>query len=76
MTDCVVVPKPHEDLGQAVHAVIAMDAGARQLELGELRNLLATQLSAYKLPRSIEYVTEITRSDAGKVRRKSFRGEA
>jgi bile acid-coenzyme A ligase len=76
VTDCVVVPKAHEDLGQAVHAVIAMDAGARQLELGELRSLLATQLSAYKLPRSIEYVTEITRSDAGKVRRKSFRGEA
>jgi bile acid-coenzyme A ligase len=71
--DCVVVGRPHSDLGLCVHAVIAMHPGAPQMELDKLRGQLAGQISAYKLPRSVEYVAGIQRSDAGKVRRKSYR---
>jgi bile acid-coenzyme A ligase len=71
--DCVVVPRPHAELGQSVHAVIAMEPGVQPMTLDELRSQLAGKVSGYKLPRSVEFVSEITRSDAGKVRRKSYR---
>jgi bile acid-coenzyme A ligase len=74
VSDCVVVARPHADLGQSVHAVISMEQGMQPLTLDELRAQLSGKLSAYKIPRSIELVPEITRSDAGKVRRKSYRG--
>jgi len=53
--------------------VIAMEAGAREPSLEELRRQLTGQISAYKLPRSLEVVPSIQRTDAGKVRRKSYR---
>jgi bile acid-coenzyme A ligase len=73
VADCVVVAKSHDDLGQAVHAVVAMEQGVRPPSLEELRQSLAGQISAYKLPRSVEFVPAIHRTDAGKVRRKSYR---
>jgi bile acid-coenzyme A ligase len=73
VADCVIVGKPHPDLRQAVHAVIAMHKDAAPLDLESLRQALAGSISAYKMPRSMEIVPEITRSDAGKVRRKSYR---
>jgi acyl-CoA synthetase (AMP-forming)/AMP-acid ligase II len=69
VADCVVVGKPHADLGLSVHAVIAMQKGAEPLDLDSLRKALTGKISAYKMPRSMEIVPEITRSDAGKVRR-------
>jgi acyl-CoA synthetase (AMP-forming)/AMP-acid ligase II len=73
---CVVVGRPHADLGTAVHAVVAMQPGMPAMSLSELRDQLAGMISAYKLPRSLECIDEIARSDAGKVRRKSYRGDA
>jgi bile acid-coenzyme A ligase len=76
VADCVVVARPHADLGSSVHAVIAMQPGMPAMSLTELRDQLTGKVSAYKIPRSLECIDEITRSDAGKVRRKSYRGEA
>lgn len=73
VADCVVVGKPHPDLGHSVHAVIAMQKGAAPLNIDALRKALAGSISAYKMPRSMETVSEINRTDAGKVRRKSYR---
>jgi bile acid-coenzyme A ligase len=73
VADCVVVAKPHDDLGQSVHAVVAMEQGVAPPGLEELRQALTGKISAYKLPRSVEYVPVIQRTDAGKVRRKSYR---
>jgi acyl-CoA synthetase (AMP-forming)/AMP-acid ligase II len=52
-----------------------MEPGVVPPSLEELRQQLGGKLSAYKMPRSVEYVDEIKRSDAGKVRRKSYRPE-
>lgn len=71
--DCVVVGKQHRDLDVAVHAVISLKPGAKEMSVDALRNALSGQLSAYKLPRSVEYRTELPRTDAGKIRRKSYR---
>jgi len=73
VSDCVVVPKPDPDLGQRVHAVISLEPSAPQFTIEGLRNQLTDQVSAYKMPRSLEFVAEIARTDAGKVRRKSYR---
>jgi len=76
VTDCVVVPKPDTDLGQRVHAVISLEPSVAPFSVDDLRGQLTGKVSAYKMPRSLEFVAEITRSDAGKVRRKSYRETA
>jgi acyl-CoA synthetase (AMP-forming)/AMP-acid ligase II len=53
--------------------VIAMEHDAPPMDIEGLRRQLSGKISAYKLPRSMECVDEIRRTDAGKVRRKSFR---
>jgi len=76
VADCVVVPKPHPELHQAVHAVVSMEPGVAPMSLEELRQKLAGNLSPYKLPRSVEYREEMPRTDAGKIRRSSYRQAA
>lgn len=71
--DCVVVGKPDRDLGVSVHAVISPKPGAAEMSIDELRGALTGDLSPYKLPRSLEYRSELPRTDAGKIRRKSYR---
>jgi len=76
VADCVVVPKPHPELHQSVHAVIAMEPGAAPMSIEELRRKLSGHLSPYKIPRSVEYRDEMPRTDAGKIRRSSYRQSA
>jgi len=64
---------PHPDLGNAVHAIV--DAPEGNVDESSLLDHLSQRLVRYKLPRSIEFVTEPLRDDAGKVRRKALRAE-
>jgi bile acid-coenzyme A ligase len=66
-----VIGLPDEDLGNVVHAILEADAEA--LPHAELLTFLAERLARYKLPRSVEYVDEPLRDDAGKVRRAAFK---
>jgi bile acid-coenzyme A ligase len=63
---------PHEDLGNVPHAIVQLLAPASDsyflAHLGE-------RLAKYKLPRTIERVSEPLRSEAGKVRRSALRAE-
>ena len=61
---------PHEDLGNAVHAIVDAPDGIDEAALLEH---LAERLVRYKIPRSFEFVAEPLRDDAGKVRRKALR---
>ncbi|MEQ8860317.1 MAG: AMP-binding protein [Pseudomonadales bacterium] len=65
-----VIGLPHEDLGNAIHAIVdapdGIDRDALLAHLGE-------RLVRYKIPRTIEVVDEPLRDDAGKVRRKALR---
>jgi len=68
----VVVGLPDDDLGQRVHAIVEVDhPGAVDEE--DLRSFLATRLVRYKIPRTFEFVDELLRDDAGKVRRSALR---
>ncbi len=68
-----VIGLPHEDLGNYVHAIVDAPAGA--VAQDALLAHLAERLVKYKLPRTVEFVAEPLRDDAGKVRRKSLRAE-
>lgn len=70
---CAVIGLPHEDLGDTVHAIIDM-AGAAAGE-ADILSHLAERLVRYKIPRSMEFVDEPLRDDAGKLRRKALREE-
>jgi 3-oxocholest-4-en-26-oate---CoA ligase len=63
--DVLVVGLTDENYGQAVSAVI-QPRGDDRPSVEELRAFLRTQLSGYKLPRSVTYVPEIPRSATGK----------
>ncbi len=70
---CAVIGLPHEDLGNAVHAIV--DCASEDIGEQDLLDHLAERLVRYKLPRSIEFVDEPLRDDAGKVRRTALREE-
>jgi bile acid-coenzyme A ligase len=65
-----VIGLPDDDLGQRVHALVDAPGGVDE---EALRAHLASELVRYKVPRSFEFVDEVLRDDAGKVRRVALR---
>jgi bile acid-coenzyme A ligase len=68
-----VIGLPHDDLGNAIHAIV--DAPHGNVKKEELLAHLDERLVRYKIPRTFEFVAEPLRDDAGKVRRKALREE-
>ena len=68
---CVVIGLPDDDLGNRVHAIVEADG----VSADDLRTFMEERLVRYKVPRTIEFVTETLRDDAGKVRRAALRAE-
>ncbi len=67
---------PDDDLGQRVHAIIQVKRESfDQIDESNMREFLAQRLAKYKIPRSLEFVLETVRDDAGKVRRSKLREE-
>ncbi|MCK1338575.1 AMP-binding protein [Bradyrhizobium sp. 38] len=67
-----VVGLPHEDMGSSIHAIVQAHPNLTE---DALRAHLADRLVTYKLPRTIEFVAEPLRDEAGKVRRTQLRDE-
>jgi bile acid-coenzyme A ligase len=65
-----VIGLPHEDLGNAPHALVEL---AEEVTDDELITWLRGRVAPYKVPRSIERAHEPLRDDAGKVRRIQLR---
>jgi bile acid-coenzyme A ligase len=70
---CAVIGLPDEERGNIVHAIV--ETGPLPVSVAELTEFLGERLVAYKLPRSIEFVGEPLRDEAGKVRRSELRAE-
>ena len=66
-----VIGLPDDDRGNTVHAIVEADSD--EIPDAELRAFLTERLVVYKIPRTIEYVSEALRDDAGKVRRSALR---
>jgi bile acid-coenzyme A ligase len=69
----IVIGLPDDDLGSRAHAIVEADPSA--VSESELLAFLGERLVRYKIPRSIEYVSEPLRDDAGKVRRARLRSD-
>ncbi|OBA89990.1 AMP-dependent synthetase [Mycobacteriaceae bacterium 1482268.1] len=68
---CLVVGVPDEDMGQVPYALVQ----AENLEQAELIEFLAERIASYKVPRTVEFVDEPLRDDAGKARRSAVRDD-
>lgn len=66
-----VIGLPDDNTGNRLHAIIDRPEGPA--DEAALTAHLSKHLVRYKLPRSIEYVAEPLRDEAGKVRRKALR---
>jgi bile acid-coenzyme A ligase len=65
-----VIGLPDDDLGQRIHAIVQTRSPVLEPALCEY---LEDHLVRYKIPRSIEFVDQPLRDDAGKVRRSALR---
>lgn len=68
---CAVIGLPSDDRGNDVHAIVQADPA--EVSEAELLEFLAERLATYKLPRSMEFVEEPLRDEAGKLRRAGLR---
>lgn len=72
-----VVGVPDLKVGENVKAVIVLETDAHGLLTeGQILEFCEDKLSHYKIPRIIEFVGEIPRTDIGKVSRREIREEA
>jgi bile acid-coenzyme A ligase len=70
VSDVVVIGLPDEEWGRRVHAIVQpADPPGQQPPADELVAWCRARLSPYKVPKSIELVDVIPRSEAGKLNR-------
>lgn len=73
--DVAVVGLPGGDLGEKVVAAVVMELGHAQIELQAVREWCAERLARYAVPREIVILTDLPRSQIGKVLRRVVRDD-
>jgi long-chain acyl-CoA synthetase len=75
VADSSTVGVPHDEWGEQVKAVIMLKEGyAASEELAqEILAHARTSLPGFKVPRSVDFVTDLPRSEAGKIQRNKVR---
>jgi long-chain acyl-CoA synthetase len=74
LLECAVVGLPDQHSGEAV-ALYAVKKSP-ELNENELRDFMRTRLTSYKMPRYIEFRTELPKTNVGKILRRALRDEA
>jgi acyl-CoA synthetase (AMP-forming)/AMP-acid ligase II len=72
VADCAVFGIPDDEFGERVCAIIQPHSGVA-LESDDVRVFLEGRLAKYKLPRHIEFRTELPREDSGKIFKRKLR---
>ena len=75
VADSSTVGIPHDEWGEQVKAVIMLEPGfAPSDQLAqEILAFARASLPAFKVPRSVDFVTDLPRSEAGKIQRNKVR---
>ena len=75
VADSATVGVPHDEWGEQVKAVILLKPGYQPSDLlaQEILGFARDSLPAFKVPRSLDFVTELPRSEAGKIQRNKVR---
>jgi long-chain acyl-CoA synthetase len=75
VADSATVGVPHDEWGEQVKAVILLKPGYQPSDLlaQEILAFARDSLAAFKVPRSLDFVTELPRSEAGKIQRNKVR---
>ncbi len=67
--EAVAIPIPDEAIGNTIHAVITLAAGA-SIDSAQLKRHCAEKLPAYMVPEKIEFRKSLPRTDNGKIDRR------
>jgi long-chain acyl-CoA synthetase len=75
VADSATVGAPHDEWGEQVKAVILLKPGFEPTEklAQEILDFGRANLAAFKAPRSLDFVTDLPRSEAGKIQRNKVR---
>jgi long-chain acyl-CoA synthetase len=75
VADSSTVGIPHDEWGEQVRAVIMLKPGFEPSDklAQEILDFGRQTLAAYKVPRGLDFVTELPRSEAGKIQRNKVR---
>ena len=72
VADCAVFGIPDDEFGESVCAVIQPQEG-ETLTAQEVRGFLRGKIAAYKIPRRIDFSSELPREDSGKIFKRRLR---
>lgn len=72
VSDCAVVGVPDEEWGEAVAAVVALEAG-RNASARELQTHVRARLRGSRVPSAVHFVDELPYSETGKLLRRQIR---
>ena len=75
VAECGVVAAPHPERGHIVKAYVMLrDQADNKPELAkELQDYVKAQIAPYKYPRAIEFMTDMPRTETGKLQRFKLR---